>query len=66
MDSCAELERKSAAVPEGTLAEEAHYYRYQVFAGMERLRSAADALEVITGASYWPYPSYSEILYSVR
>ena len=26
----------------------------------------ADALEVITGSDYWPYPNYSDILFSVR
>ena len=53
-------------MPEGTLAEEAHYYKYTVFATMEKVRAAADALEVITSAEFWPYPSYAEILCSIK
>lgn len=32
---------------------------------MEALRAAADEAERLTAAAYWPYPSYSELLYSV-
>ena len=66
MAACAQLEKDLGQVPHSSLGEEAHYYRYTIFQNMERLRAAADALESITGADYWPYPSYSDILYSVR
>ena len=66
MVQCAALEEAIAKVPEGTLAEEAHYYKYTVFATMEKVRAAADALEVITSAEFWPYPSYAEILFSIK
>ena len=29
------------------------------------LRAAADEAESITSAKYWPYPTYSELLYGV-
>ena len=32
---------------------------------MDALRAAADEAERLTAAAYWPYPSYSELLYSV-
>jgi len=33
---------------------------------MEKMREAVDTLETIVGAEYWPYPTYEEILFSVR
>ena len=30
---------------------------------METLRSHADTLEQVTDKSYWPYPTYSDILF---
>ena len=44
----------------------AHYYKYTVFAAMERLRAAVDQLEAITSARYWPYPSYTDLLFSIK
>ena len=55
------------AAPHGRDAyEAAHYYRYTVFAIMGRLRAAVDELETITAAEDWPYPSYTELLFSVK
>ena len=31
-----------------------------------RLREAVDGLEVITASEVWPYPSYTELLFSVK
>ena len=33
---------------------------------MEELRASVDEAEEITSAEYWPYPSYGELLFSVR
>ena len=55
------------AAPHGADAyEAAHYYRYTVFEIMGRLREAVDGLEVITASEVWPYPSYTELLFSVK
>ena len=43
-----------------------HYYKYTVFTVMEALRAAVDKLETITSAGYWPYPSYTDLLFSVK
>ena len=44
----------------------ARYYRDRVFPAMQSLRSVVDAMELRCGAKYWPYPSYGEILFSVK
>ena len=46
--------------------ERAVLYRTKVLLLMEELRKTVDALELTLPASYWPYPSYGEILYSVK
>ena len=33
---------------------------------MNRLRAAADSLEELTSAEYWPYPSYGDLLFSLK
>lgn len=44
----------------------AGYYRETVYAAMCDLRAVADELETVISAKYWAYPTYGEILYSVR
>ena len=57
---------EAMAAPKGKDAyEAAHYYRYTVFEIMSRLRAAVDELEMITAAEDWPYPSYTELLFSI-
>ncbi len=46
--------------------EAAHYYKYTIFAAMEELRKTVDELETITAAGYWPYPSYTDLLFSIQ
>ncbi len=43
----------------------ARYMRDSVLPAMERLRAAADALEQLTDSSYWPFPTYDQLLFSV-
>lgn len=45
--------------------EQANVYRDKVVPAMEELRSAADELETIVATKYWPYPTYSDLLFSV-
>ncbi len=44
----------------------ARFFRDTVFADMNKLRKTADELETITDRKCWPYPVYSELLYSVK
>jgi len=46
--------------------EMSRYYRDSVFAAMNELRIVVDELETCTGSGFWPYPSYGEILFSVK
>ena len=40
-----------------------NYYCDVIIPDMEAVRKEADLLEQLTAKSYWPYPTYSEILY---
>ena len=51
-------------LPDGT--EKAHFYREEVFSRMAALRGVADELELTVGEEYWAFPTYSDILYSVK
>ncbi len=46
--------------------EKAEYYRDKILPAMAKLRSFVDELEINTGADYWPYPSYGDLLFSVN
>ena len=41
----------------------AAHFHDRVIPCMNTLRTAADALETLTDKSYWPYPTYSDLLY---
>ena len=66
MKQTAALEDALASVKAEDAYEAAHYYRYTVFAMMGGLRAVVDDLETITAAGYWPYPSYTDLLFSVK
>ena len=46
--------------------EKATYSKNVFVKDMEELREVIDQLETIIGKEYWPYPTYSEMLYSVN
>ena len=41
------------------------YYKDDVLKKMSALRKAADSLEEIVSADYWPFPSYGELLFGI-
>ncbi len=55
--------RAAAAIDDNQ--EKAFAYRNKVFAKMEALREVGDEMETHTAADYWPYPSYTELLFGV-
>jgi len=59
-----EEETAKAAAVEEPLAQ-AFAYRNHVFAKMEALRAVGDSMETETSAEYWPYPSYTDLLFGV-
>ena len=44
----------------------AEFYKSTILADMRSLRIAADEMESIASCKRWPYPSYGEILFSVK
>ena len=44
----------------------AMYYKDMVLPCMEQLRKAIDEAESITAKDYWPYPSYGDMLFSIK
>ncbi len=54
------------ALSESDLAKTAVFFHDSVLADMEKIRTAADALELITPKDIWPFPTYGDLLYGVR
>ena len=50
----------------GDSLAQARCCRDEVFSAMNELRSVIDELESCTASSCWPFPTYGEILFSVR
>ena len=46
--------------------EAADFYQAEVFKDMAELRLAVDEMETLTARACWPYPTYGELLFSVR
>jgi glutamine synthetase len=44
----------------------ASFYRFTVFSLMSELREITDELEQLVAKKHWPYPLYSNMLFSVR
>ncbi len=63
MDACDKMEADLAARPAD--AKEAMDYSYRtIVPDMNTAREIADKLETITAKEYWPFPVYSELLFS--
>ncbi|MCI8625887.1 MAG: glutamine synthetase type III [Lachnospiraceae bacterium] len=45
---------------------QAELIRDKILVKMSELREACDEAETLTAKSYWPYPAYSELLFSVK
>ena len=65
-DTCEALDRAIAKAPaaDGGI-KSACYFRDEVDARREKASALINQLESITGAQYWPYPTYADILFSV-
>ncbi len=60
------LESAVGAFPAGDdLLAAARYMHDTVLPAMSDLRTSADALEQLTERSYWPFPTYNELLFSI-
>ena len=54
LGSCEDIIAESAAIRDTLLPK------------MGELRAAADEAETLVSSEYWPYPSYGDMLFSVR
>ena len=48
------------------VTEEANYIRDEILLKMSELREVADEAEIISAESYWPFPSYGDLLFGVN
>ena len=55
---------KAKAEPEALVR--ARLYHDEVLAAMDHLRESVDAMEVLCDREVWPYPTYGDILFSVK
>ncbi len=60
-----ELGTKASSIPVNDDFEIAVYYRDVIIPKMEDLRKICDELETIVGKEYWPFPTYTELLYDI-
>ena len=65
MQTAGKLENDLAELPEGD-GPASPTMAHVVVPDMAKLRTLADRMERLTASSYWPYPTYTDILYSVR
>ena len=64
LDACNKLEKDLANLP--TESMDAMVYCHDVIiADMNKARETADKLETMTASEYWPFPVYSDLLFSV-
>ncbi len=61
-EHCIQLQADLENIPQEPEAGVCHY-RDVIVTGMEKLRQQADILEQLTDKSYWPYPTYSDLLF---
>ena len=62
-DELSEAVTKAADVSDPQ--EKAHYYQQNVLSKMNELRKIGDSMEADTAKKYWPYPSYTDLLFGV-
>ena len=61
-DACLKLQEDLCKI--GPSSEQtATYYHETIIPDMESIRTHADALELLTDKTYWPFPTYSDLLF---
>ena len=65
MDKIDTLNNASKNLPAVDAYETGMYYKNNVIPAMEDLRKTADTLEAMVGKDYWPFPTYTDLLYSI-
>ena len=49
----------------GDVKDQATYYKDVVFTAMAEAREVADELETLTAEDFWPFPTYSKLIFNV-
>ncbi len=65
MEKIKALDIAAAGLPEDNAYKIGMYYKDTVIPAMENLRKTADSLETVVGKNYWPFPTYTDLLYSI-
>lgn len=65
MEAVKKLERDLSEMPAGEEAS-AQKMAHIIVPDMEEVRRLADGMEKLCSADYWPYPTYTDLLYSVK
>jgi len=60
--ACGELKTRLQDVPADS-QQSPDYYHNVISPVMTKIRTAADEMELLTDKSYWPFPTYSDILF---
>lgn len=60
------LEKDLAAIDKGNAKTSSKAMAHVIIPDMESLRAKVDEMETLTSSDYWPYPSYFDLLYSVK
>lgn len=60
------LESDLAAVDKDNVKTASQAMAHTIIPDMDVVRTTADEAERLTASEYWPYPSYNEILYTVK
>lgn len=59
------LDAAVAQAPAADAETIANYYHDTILPAMDAVRAPADQLEMLVGKKYWPFPTYSDILFYV-
>lgn len=60
------LETKLNKIDSSEKLEVAKYYHDEVFAAMSAIRTIADELETKVAKKYWAFPTYTDLLFSIK
>ncbi len=60
------LEDDLKAIDKSKVREASQAMAHTIIPDMDALRAIVDKMETLTSSDYWPYPSYFDILYSVK
>ena len=65
LDDTVALKTALETAPETDGEHMLRYYHDTIFAQMNKVRASIDKLEMLVAGDYWPYPRYTDLLFSV-